>query len=262
LKRRIRITIEFDGKPFTGWQRQARGVSVQGELESALAQILNHPITLYGAGRTDAGVHALGMVAHFDTDNPMPTERLPLALGGCIADTISVISAGEAAPDFDARRDALMRWYRYQIYATRKRHPLRPRAWYVFQPLDLKAMRKATELFEGKHDFSGFRSSTCQADRTKLTMREASLAENHGLIVIDFKCQSFLQRMVRLMVGSIVMAGLERISPHEISETLKTGIRRNNIRSAPPEGLCLMRIGYTAEEVQNILTDHPAAPSF
>jgi len=263
--RRIKLTLEFDGKPFAGWQRQAKRRSVQGEIESALMKVFHHPITLYGAGRTDAGVHALGMTAHFDTTTAIPARRLPIALPQFLPEEISVTAAEDVAPDFDARRDALLRWYRYQIMMTRKRHPLCSRAWFIYKPLNVPLMEKALAKLEGDHDFAGFRASTSSAKRTMLTMQETRLMQ-HGrdgeLLTIDLKCQSFLQRMVRLVIGGIVGVGLGRISPAEFTAIRDTGIRPSTVRAAPPEGLCLMRAAYTEVESENILTDHPTAPSF
>ena len=260
--RRIRLTIEYDGGAFAGWQKQARGESVQEGVERALVKVLKHGVTLHGAGRTDAGVHALDMVAHFDTANRMPADRLPLALAGFLPEGISVVAAEDAAADFDARGDAILRWYRYQIQLTRTAHPLGAHAWRVYWPLDRDKIRKALARLEGRHDFTGFRVSTCAAQRTLLTLEEASLSERGDVIAVDFKCRSFLQRMVRLMVGAIVGVGAGRLSIKELVRILDSGERPNTIRSAPAEGLCLMRIAYTAEEAENILTDHPPPPSF
>ncbi len=263
--RRIKLHIEFDGHGFTGWQRQNQGTSVQEELERALGKVLNEDVTLIGAGRTDAGVHALGMVAHFDTTNPMPAQKLPRALPGYMSRQIVVLSAEDADPNFDARRDAVLRWYRYQLCLSRSIRPLGPRAWHYFHPLNAEPMIEAIKLLEGKHDFSGFRASACTAERTQLTMREASLTR-HGtdgeLLAFDFKCQSFLQRMVRLMVGALVGVGSGRFSREDILRIRDTGERPSTILAVPPDGLCLMRIAYTEDQMRDILTSHPAAPSF
>ncbi|MBI1785889.1 tRNA pseudouridine(38-40) synthase TruA [Candidatus Sumerlaeota bacterium] len=263
--RRIKLTIEFDGKPYTGWQRQNQGTSVQEEIERALEKLLQHRVTLNGAGRTDAGVHARGMVAHFDTSNPLPARKLPVALPAYLPKTISILSADEVAPDFDARRDAVLRWYRYQMMLSRTHHPLGPHAWYFYKKLDVDRMMEAVKVLRGKHDFSGFRAAACTAERTLLTMKEASLTR-HGtggeLLVFDFKCQSFLQRMVRLLVGSVVGVGLGRFTLDDLIKIRDTGKRPSTILSVPAQGLCLMRIAYSREEAENILTDHPPAPSF
>lgn len=262
MKRRIKLLIEYDGKPFSGWQRQSGAGSIQGEIERGLSEVLRHAVTLHGAGRTDAGVHALGMTAHFDTPNPMPAAKLPRALSAILPDAISVVEAEEAAPDFHARRDATLRWYRYQIEVARERRPLGPRSWRIPFELDFEAMREAVSRLEGDHDFSGFRSVKCSAERTQLTMREARLERQGRLFIADFKCPSFLQRQVRLMIGSVVGVGLHRLAMAEFMDILHLKRRRDTVKSAPADGLCLMRIAYSEAEAENLLTEHPPGPSF
>lgn len=259
---RIKLTIEFDGAPFSGWQVQKRGSSVQEVLETAIERALGERVRVHAAGRTDAGVHALAMVAHFDTANAIPVDKIPNALGAHLPDEVAVTSAESVPPEFDARRDATLRWYRYQISLDRRQHPLGPRAWRLRGRLDLKRTRAALAHFRGEHDFQGFRSSQCSAKRTLLTMREARLVKVGDLVAIDFKCRSFLQRMVRMMVGAAIAAGQGRIEPGLVGEILRTGDRPHTIKSAPAEGLCLMQIAYSKEEEKAILAAHPAPPSF
>lgn len=259
---RVRLTIEFDGAPFAGWQRQDGDRSVQEELERALAKVFKAKITLHGAGRTDAGVHAMGMVAHFDAPTAMPFERLPLAIRPYLPPEISVTAAAEASPHFDARRDALLRWYRFQIDRRGEPHPLGARAWRVYGELDVTAMARAVALLEGWHDFQGFRSIKCKVERTRLHMRQASLTESPPLLVLDFKCQSFLQRMVRLMTGALVEIGRGRLSEAKFARILETGQRPDPVPAAPPGGLCLMAIAYEPAEFESVLTVNPPAPNF
>jgi tRNA pseudouridine38-40 synthase len=278
---RIKLTIEFDGSAFEGWQVQSGGrPSVEAALNHALSKALGHEVKVYGAGRTDSGVHALGMTAHFDTSRSIPPERLGKAASGALPSSVSIVKAEEAAPDFDARRDATMRWYRYQLRAGGPDHPLGPRCWRARGSLDLDAMRAALAELEGDHDFSGFRSSSCSATRTQLTLREASLIrtakrgrktgtagayespEPGELLALDFKCRSFLMRMVRMMVGGVVAVGQGKLEPGDIRKILKSGKRPPVVRSVPAEGLCLMAVGYGEAETRSILTDHPLPPSF
>lgn len=280
LMRRIKLTIEFDGSAFEGWQVQAAGrPSVEAALSGALAKVLGHEVCLRGAGRTDSGVHARGMTAHFDTERNIPADKLGQAVLGKLPDSLSIVRAEDVAPDFDARRDARLRWYRYQIQAGGPPHPLGPRCWRVRGKLDPVAMEKALEALKGDHDFRGFRSRQCSAKRTQLTMLEASMmrtspmagtekrrsrpaAVEGELFAIDFKCRSFLMRMVRLMVGGVVAAGQGKLDAADIRRILKTGERPPVVRSAPAHGLCLMAVGYEDEERQTILTAHPPPPSF
>lgn len=260
--RRIKLTIEYDGRPFTGWQRQSHAPSVQGVIEKALKKVLQHAVLLQGAGRTDSGVHALAQVAHFDTTSPIPVNKIPRALPGYLPPEVSILKAEEVSLEFDARRDAQLRWYRYQIEVGSIRHPLGPRAWKIFRPPDQKKMERALEKLKGRHDFSGFRAAACTAERTVLTMKQASLVRSGDVIAIDFKCQSFLQRMVRLMVGAVVSVGEDKLTPKDISSILTTCERPSDVRAAPPQGLCLMRIAYSPEEAEEILNLNPPPPSF
>lgn len=260
--RRIFIQIQYDGAALEGWQIQASGATVQAALESAIRKALGEETRIHGAGRTDSGVHALAMTAHFDTKNPMPAAQMAKALTAHLPDEIVVTLSREVGADFDARRDAVMRWYRYQIDRSPHRRPLGPRAWRLTGRLDTEAMRQALEILAGEHDFGGLRSSGCTATRTELTLSEASMIENGELLALDFKCRSFLQRMVRLMVGAVAMVGQGKLTLDQLREILASGQRPSGIVAAPAAGLCLMRVGYTEAETENILTDHRLPPSF
>ncbi len=261
-RRRIKLTLEYDGRPFAGWQRQKGEPSVQEALQAALETALGHPVDVCGAGRTDAGVHALGMVAHFDTENPIPIERLPRALRGPLRPEISVLAAEEVSPRFDARRDALLRWYRYQLDLSGERHPLGPRVWRIGLAISPERLQTALACFVGEHEFGGFRGAGCDAERTRLTMREASIARSGPWVALDFKCRSFLHKMVRLMVGAAVQAAARRIEIDTIQRVLATAERPATLLAAPPEGLCLMAVAYSEAEVQKVLTARPSPPSF
>lgn len=280
LHRRFKITVEFDGKAFEGWQVQAGGrASVEAALARGLSSALGHEVRVFGSGRTDSGVHARGMTAHFDTTTSIPAEKIGEAAACELPDSVAITRAEEVPPTFDARRDARLRWYRYQIQAGGPVHPLGPRCWRVRGHLDVDAMEAALKPLHGDHDFRGFRSSQCTATRTQLTMLEASLIRTAKtawsgsratepstlegeLLALDFKCRSFLMRMVRLMVGAVVAAGKGKLQPEDIRRILETGERPHTVRSAPAEGLCLMAVGYDPEERQTILTEHPPPPSF
>jgi tRNA pseudouridine38-40 synthase len=278
--RRIKITVEFDGAAFEGWQVQAAGrPSVEAALAQGLGEALGHEVKVFGSGRTDSGVHARGMTAHFDTTTAIPIERLGEATAGRLPRSVAIVRAVEVAPTFDARRDARLRWYRYQIQAGGAAHPLGARCWRVRGRLDVEAMEAALAVLHGDHDFRGFRSSQCTAKRTQLTMLEASLTRTAHtawsgnraaepetlegeLLAIDFKCRSFLMRMVRLLAGAVVAAGKGRLTAAEIRRILETGERPHTVRSAPAEGLCLMAVAYDEDERRSVLTRHPPPPSF
>lgn len=262
--RRLKLTLQYDGGPFAGWQRQGpgQGTTVQETLEAALGKVLKERVTVIGAGRTDAGVHARAMAAHVDIANRIPAERLALALAPHLPREVAVLAAEEVDGGFDARRDAILRWYRYQLAPGRIARPLGGRTWRVSPRLDVEAMRATLEAIEGEHDFRAFRVTKCAAKRTRLTMREASMIESEGTIALDFKCRSFLQRMVRLLVGAAVGVGMGKFRVRDVARALKTGERPNAIRSAPSEGLCLMGIAYDEDEAARLLTSRPAPPSF
>lgn len=262
--RRIKLLLQYDGSAFLGWQSQGQGqgATVQAAVESAIHSITGARVRVHAAGRTDTGVHALAMPAHFDLEHTIPAERLAVALNHFLPPAVSVLTAEEVSPVFDARRGAIMRWYRYQILCARMRRPLGPRAWQVWHPLDLDAMNEALTLLTSEHDFSGFRSSQCQSKRTRLMMEEASMTARGDLIAIDFKCRSFLHHMVRFMVGTVVSMGLGKIDRDRFLLIRNKAQRPQLVYCAPPEGLCLMGVGYNEDQRREILDTHPAPPSF
>ncbi len=262
MLRRIKLILQYDGSAFLGWQSQAAGTTVQAAVEAAIHAITGARVRVHAAGRTDTGVHARAMPAHFDLEHTIPAERLAVALNHFLPPAVSVLAAEEAAPAFDARRGAILRWYRYQILRARMRRPLGARVWQVWHPLDLDAMADALSLLRGEHDFSGFRSSQCQSRRTRLLMEEASMTSAGELLAIDFKCRSFLHHMVRFMVGTVVAMGLGKIDRERLLLIRDKGQRPQLVYCAPPDGLCLMAVGYNEEQRRDILEAHPAPPSF
>lgn len=262
-RRRIKMIVQFDGAGFYGWQRQPGGMpTVQGVLETALAELAGSPVKVYSAGRTDTGVHALAMPVHIDLGLPIPTERLPVALNKFLPPQVAVLSAEDAPDRFDARRSARLRWYRYQILNTRHRRPLGPRAWHVFRPLDVAAMKAGLELLRGEHDFRGFRSSMCTARRTRLTLEQATMRQAGELIAFDFKCRSFLHHMIRFLVGTLVSMGEGKLDRRRLLRIRDEFDRPALVLCAPPEGLCLMGVGYTEAECEALRAADPEAPGF
>lgn len=260
--RRLKLIVQYDGAPFCGWQYQPGQTSVQQTLEEALARLTGHGVRVFAAGRTDTGVHAAAMPVHFETALPIPAARLPVAMARFLPDSISVLSAEEVPQDFDARRSAILRWYRYQVLMTPLRRPLGPRAWHVHRRLDLQAIEDGLAHLRGRHDFSGFRSSMCQATRTVLTMKQARLKRDGELIAFDFKCRSFLHHMIRFMVGTLVAMGQGKLDAARLRRILDGGERPQLILCAPPQGLSLMRVAYTDTESRAILDADPPLPSF
>ena len=167
VTRRIKMIVQFDGAPFQGWQSQPGCKTVQDALEEALAKMMGQPVRVVAAGRTDTGVHAMAMPVHFDTDHPIPTEKIPLAMSSFLPDSISILVASDVPPSFDARRSAILRWYRYQISLSRLRRPLGARAWHVYRHLDFERIEQGLATVRGKHDFEGFRSSQWRVCHTQ-----------------------------------------------------------------------------------------------
>lgn len=245
---RIKLTIEYDGTDFVGWQRQANGLSVQQLIEDALARLLNHPVTLHASGRTDAGVHAHGMVAHFDTDQHRPLVAYVDGINGQLPMSVAIRSAQLVDDGFHSRFQACGKWYRYTILRDLVRSPLHGRtSWQVKKPLDVAAMKSAAAFFLGRHDFTSFRSSRCDSEKTVKIIYEVSLTEDDNLLLIDVKGSGFLRNMVRMMVGTLVEVGIGRWQPQRIQEMLATPMEQRHRLTAPPQGLCLMEVWHSDE---------------
>lgn len=243
---RFKLTIEYDGGPFQGWQRLADGPSVQGALEDAVESLTGTRADVIGAGRTDAGVHAYAQVAHVDIEKPFEAGRLADALNAHLRPhPIAVLEAEEAAPDFHARFDAKLRAYRYRV--TNRRAPLTfelGQAWRVPRALDVEAMQAATERLIGRHDFTTFRDSQCQAKSPLKTLDIAEVTRDGEEVDFWFEAQSFLHRQVRSMVGTLVEVGVGKMSADDVARVLAAADRALCGPVAPPDGLYLARVDY------------------
>jgi tRNA pseudouridine38-40 synthase len=246
---RYKLTIEYDGTPFSGWQRQANGPSVQAALEAAIFALSGEAVTLIAAGRTDSGVHASGQVAHFDLARAFPAETVRDALNAHVRPApIAVLAAAQAAPQFHARFDAVKRHYLYRII-TRKA-PLaldRHRAWWIPYKLDVAAMAQAAWTLLGKHDFTTFRTAECQAKSPIKTLDQADVVETQEGAQLRFSARSFLHSQVRSMVGSLVEIGRGRWAGADFARALEARDRAACGPLAPPEGLYLMRVDYPGD---------------
>lgn len=241
----IRLTLEYDGTAYAGWQLQPNGLSVQEVVEGALARVLGEKVRLTSSGRTDAGVHARGMVAHFETQKVLPLAAYREGVNRHLPHDIAVKEAQEAPAGFHARFSARGKWYRYQISASSARSPLLARfSWHVRGELDLAAMREAATFFAGRHDFAAFRGAGCEARTTEREIFSVEVEQEGELLAIDVKGEGFLRNMVRVMVGTLVEVGLGRRSPSDIPHLLREGSRPLAGRTAPPQGLCLMEVWY------------------
>ncbi|GGB59561.1 tRNA pseudouridine synthase A [Tistrella bauzanensis] len=243
---RWKLTIEYDGSGFVGWQRQDNGRSVQQVVEEAIARYVGEPCVIKAAGRTDAGVHATAQVAHVDlprADSPFTTRS---AINHFLKpDAVAIIEA-EPVPDcFDARFTAIGRGYVYRI-VNRPAHPAldRDRVWHLPWPLDVEAMNRGAERLLGHHDFTSFRSTDCQAKSPMRTL-DALWVERAGEIVtVTTRSRSFLHNQVRIMVGTLAMVGRERWTPDDVSAALAARRRAAAGPTAPPQGLCLDLVTY------------------
>jgi len=248
MKRRVLITIEYDGGPFVGWQRQDNGLSVQGAIEAAAAAFVNAPVAVSGAGRTDAGVHATGQAAHLDVPVRFSANRVQEALNAHLADLpITIHSAQDVAADFHARFDAIGRRYLYRILPQRQRPALdRGRVWHHKLPLDTERMAEAAQYLLGRHDFTSFRATHCQADSPVRTLDRLDVRTAGAEIHIHAEARSFLHHQVRNITGSLALVGVGKWQPDDIPKILAAADRRMAGPTAPAEGLYLVGVDYPA----------------
>jgi len=245
VKRTIKLVIEYDGTRYSGWQLQPNGLSIQEVMEGALAKVLGGPVRLRSSGRTDAGVHARGMVAAFTTESPIPLAAFSDGFNTHLPPDIAVREALEAEPGFNPRADAVAKHYRYTIFTDRRRSPLsRLQAWHLRGALDLDAMREAAAHFAGEHDFAAFRTAGCAAKTTVRRIEALKITRVGDTVVIDVRGSGFLRNMVRVMVGTLVAVGQGRLPAGSVADLLarKEGVAAGP--TAPPQGLCLMEVFY------------------
>jgi tRNA pseudouridine38-40 synthase len=243
---RYKLTIEYDGTPFVGWQVQDNGVSVQGVLADAVSAFAGERAAISGAGRTDAGVHALGQVAHVDLAKDWPPDTVRDALNAHLRPhPVAVLLAERVADDFDARFSAIRRHYRYRIVNRRADLALEAlRAWRMPRPLDAGAMHDAAQRLVGRHDFTTFRSTECQAKSPVKTLDRLDVTRDGDEIDVVAVARSFLHNQVRSMVGSLVHVGEGKWSIDEFAAALAARDRTACGQVAPPQGLYLVRVEY------------------
>ena len=243
---RFKLTIEYDGRPFVGWQRQENGRSVQQAIEEAVAAFSGEKIVLKGAGRTDSGVHALGQVAHFDLVGERTADTVRDAINAHLKpEPIVILSAEAVAGDFDARFSAVRRHYLYRISDRRAPPALdRGRVWWVTQPLDVEAMHAAAQALVGNHDFTTFRSSECQAKSPVKTLDRLDVTREGGEVLIRATARSFLHNQVRSMVGTLKKVGDGKWPVAAAGEALAAKDRARSGPVAPPDGLYLVAVDY------------------
>lgn len=243
---RYRITVEYDGTSFAGWQLQPEAASVQGALTEALYRFCGERVSVRGAGRTDAGVHALGQVAHFDLDRTWAPFRLREALNFHLRpDPICVLEAAVAGESFDARFSATRRHYRYRILARRAPPALeRNRVWWCPSSLDAAAMHDAAQQLVGRHDFTTFRAAGCQANSPLRTLDRLDVSRSGDEIGIEASARSFLHSQVRSMAGSLKLVGEGKWTAADLTQALEARDRAACGALAPAAGLYLVRVDY------------------
>lgn len=243
---RYRATIEYDGTPFVGWQYQDNGASVQGRLAEALKAFCGETVMPNGAGRTDAGVHALGQVAHFDLEKDWPADTVRDALNAHLRpEPVAVLECMRVGEDFDARFSATRRTYLYRI--ADRRAPLTldaKRAWQVPVPLDADAMHAVAQCLTGKHDFTTFRSAQCQAKSPVKTLDSLDVARIGAEVQITAQARSFLHNQVRSLAGALKLVGEGKWSARDLAASLEARKRAACAPVAPPHGLYLVGVAY------------------
>jgi len=244
---RYRLTVEYDGTAFVGWQRQENGHSVQAALEAAAAALANGtPVDVFAAGRTDSGVHALGQVAHIDLPRDYPAGVVRRALNSHLRpQPVAVVDAVLVPDDFHARFSAVKRHYRYRIL-NRSAVPAidAKRVWHVFTPLDAAAMHAAAQVLLGRHDFTSFRAAACQAKSPLKTLDYLNVARHGEEVVIETGARSFLHNQVRAMTGSLKLVGEGRWTAADLQRALDARDRSAAGPNAPAHGLYLTRVDY------------------
>lgn len=246
--RRWKLVVEYDGRPFVGWQRQDNGPSVQGALEAAVTAFCQETREVTGAGRTDAGVHATGQAAHVDIARATTADTVRDALNAHLrAVPVAVLSAEAVGDDFHARFSAIERRYLYRILDRRAPPTLDAgRVWHVRGRLDADAMHAAARHLVGRHDFTTFRATLCQAKSPEKTLDRLDVSRVGDEVQVTARARSFLHHQVRNMVGTLVQVGLGRWTAGDVAEALAAQDRAAGGPTAPPDGLVLTGVGYPA----------------
>ena len=246
--KKILLTVEYDGTAYAGWQRQLNGLAVQQVLEEALSAACGHPVTVTGASRTDAGVHALAQKAHFETDSSIPPEKYPFVLNNLLPPDIRVQQGQAVPPAFHARFLSAGKTYTYRILNSRHASALRRNTWaHVPVPLSLAPMLEAVADLPGTHDFAAFQASGGAAKTTVRTIESATLRQEGPEFVFTVRGNAFLYNMVRITVGTLVEIGWRRRAPDAFRKAFLSGNRLDLGYTAPAHGLELTEVRYAPE---------------
>ncbi len=243
--RNIKLTIEYDGKRFGGWQKQPTKLNIQGEIEQAIKEIVGEDIELTASGRTDAGVHSLGQVANFKTNSNIEIEKMAIAINSKLKKNIVIKKAEEVDENFHARYNCKGKKYRYIINnSTQGSAIYRDLECHIPQKLDIEKMKKAIKHFEGEHDFKGFRASGTSSKNSVRIIYKAEVKQCGERIIIELSGNGFMYNMVRIISGTIVDVGLGKITPEEIPEIIESKDRSKAGKTLPANGLYLVEVYY------------------
>lgn len=253
---RLKITIEYDGGDFHGWQRQPNLRTVQGEITQVLTRLAGKEVLIEGSGRTDGGVHAMGQVATFDWDGPVPTNRLKRVLNHHLPQDIFIKSLEEVDCDFHARFSAVGKCYTYKLYKSQKRSPLQRRyAYRVCDTIGIENMKKASQKLLGTHDFKAFMASGSYVKDTVRTIYHIDFEEKGQFIYIRFYGNGFLYNMVRILTGLLVDVGMGKKEESSVSQIIRGKDRTQVEHTAPAEGLFLSEVYYSQLELEKALAE-------
>ena len=243
--RNIKLTIEYDGKDFNGWQKQPNKLNIQGEIERAIENITGEKVELIASGRTDAGVHAMGQVANFKTSSNISIEKIPIAINSQVKNSIRIQKAEEVDEKFHSRYNCKKKTYRYVIDNSKYGSAIyRNISYHIPMKLNVNEMKKAIKYFEGEHDFKAFKSSGTSSKSSVRTIYSANIVTEGTSIGIDLTGNGFLYNMVRIIVGTLVDVGLGKIKADDIPKIIESKDRTKAGKTLPPQGLMLLSVEY------------------
>ena len=243
--RNIKLTIEYDGKDFNGWQKQPNKLNIQGTIEQAIKNITGEDVELNASGRTDAGVHALGQVANFKTNSEIPIEKFAIAINSKLKKSIVIKKAEEVDERFHSRLNCKRKTYRYIINNSPEGTAIyRYLETHIPQNLDVKKMEQALKYFEGEHDFKAFKASGTSSKSSVRTIYKTQIYIKEDRIIIELTGNGFLYNMIRIIAGTLVDVGLGKIEPQQIENIIKEKKRENAGKTLPPNGLYLVSVEY------------------
>lgn len=243
--RNIKLTIEYDGKDFNGWQKQPNKLNIQGEIERAIKDITGEDVDLIASGRTDAGVHALGQVANFKTDSNIPVEKIPIALNTKLKRSIRILAAEEVDERFHSRYNCKKKTYKYVINNSANGTAIYRNLEYNFsQELNVDKMNEAVKYFIGEHDFKGFKASGTSSKSSVRTIYDAKVYKNGDRVNIELTGNGFLYNMVRIISGTLIDVGIGKILPEEVPDIINSKERTKAGKTLPPNGLYLIKVEY------------------